>query len=287
MAFFKAERDIVILQLRQRLEQIRKMVLVDRHPIRRWEASRTGHKQSPSRPPRSGWKKFSPGQHWGGQDVTMWFRTRVKVPAAMRGRPVSLFARPGGESLCYVDGTPKQGLDGNRSAVRLMEKARGGETFAILLESYSNPRFTEMHVFEEPYLATVDTVVRDFYWDARTACDVASVQPAGSQDELRMWEVIDRCLRMVDPQQDDREAFSRSTRAAGRALRSGLKPFARSEWRGRLALIGHAHIDTAWLWPLRETQRKGGRAFSTGLHYMRTYAEFRGAPRQLQRVSCV
>ena len=35
-----------------------------------------------------------------------------------------------------------------------------------------------------------------------------------------------------------------------------------------LSAIGHAHIDTAWLWPLAETYRKAVRTFSSQLAYM-------------------
>jgi alpha-mannosidase len=41
-----------------------------------------------------------------------------------------------------------------------------------------------------------------------------------------------------------------------------------------ISAVGHAHIDTAWLWPLRETIRKCARTFSTQLAYMREHPEF-------------
>ncbi len=41
-----------------------------------------------------------------------------------------------------------------------------------------------------------------------------------------------------------------------------------------ISAVGHAHIDTAWLWPLRETIRKCARTFSTQLAYMRENPEF-------------
>ena len=45
----------------------------------------------------------------------------------------------------------------------------------------------------------------------------------------------------------------------------------------KLSAIGHAHIDTAWLWPLAETHRKCERTFSTATTYMRDYPEYRFA----------
>ena len=38
--------------------------------------------------------------------------------------------------------------------------------------------------------------------------------------------------------------------------------------------VGHAHIDTAWLWPIRETIRKCGRTFSSQLDLMDRYPDY-------------
>lgn len=42
----------------------------------------------------------------------------------------------------------------------------------------------------------------------------------------------------------------------------------------RVSAVGHAHIDLAWLWPIRETIRKGARTFSTVLHMMERYPDY-------------
>lgn len=46
---------------------------------------------------------------------------------------------------------------------------------------------------------------------------------------------------------------------------------------GAVALIGHAHLDTAWLWPIEETRRKARRTFSTAADLLRRYPTFRFA----------
>ncbi len=38
--------------------------------------------------------------------------------------------------------------------------------------------------------------------------------------------------------------------------------------------IGHSHLDLAWLWPLRETKRKGARTFATQLKNIERYPEY-------------
>ena len=47
--------------------------------------------------------------------------------------------------------------------------------------------------------------------------------------------------------------------------------------RMSFSAIGHAHIDTAWLWPLAEPERKCERTFSTAPRYMDEYPEYRFA----------
>ena len=41
-----------------------------------------------------------------------------------------------------------------------------------------------------------------------------------------------------------------------------------------MSAVGHAHIDLAWLWPIRETVRKGARTFATALANMEKYPDY-------------
>ena len=52
-----------------------------------------------------------------------------------------------------------------------------------------------------------------------------------------------------------------------------------------LTCIGQTHIDTAWLWPMRQTREKVQRSFSTALELMRRYPEYKffaSQPKQYQ-----
>lgn len=69
---------------------------------------------------------------------------------------------------------------------------------------------------------------------------------------------------------------NRAERAAS-AARDILAPLIASG-AGRsaqqMSAVGHAHIDSAWLWPLRETRRKVARTFSNALALADEYPEF-------------
>ena len=42
----------------------------------------------------------------------------------------------------------------------------------------------------------------------------------------------------------------------------------------KISAVGHAHLDLAWLWPVRETIPKGARTFATVLELMGRYPEY-------------
>jgi alpha-mannosidase len=48
----------------------------------------------------------------------------------------------------------------------------------------------------------------------------------------------------------------------------------------RLVAVGHAHLDTAWLWPLRETHRKVVRTFANAVDLLDRYPDHRFAHSQ-------
>ncbi len=52
-----------------------------------------------------------------------------------------------------------------------------------------------------------------------------------------------------------------------------------------VSIVGHAHLDTAWLWPLRETIRKCSRTFSTVLELMDRYPDYRFVVSQAQHLA--
>lgn len=274
MANFDSERRLEALQVRVRLREIESTIYEARQPIGRIEACVTGPGLGPEQMPGRGWKPFAVHERWGGFDQTTWFRMRVKVPAAMRGHRVVAFLRPGGESLAYMNGRPVQGLDPNRDELYLVEKARGGETFDIALESVPSVRFDEYHHFACADLAIMHPHVWDFYWDCATVLAVWEQLEENYAPQRQLLELLKTSVFGVDLQHVGEPAYHDSVRKAQKALRTGLKGFETSYGLGKLVLTGQSHIDTAWLWPLRETRRKCGRTFSTVLEYMERYPEY-------------
>jgi hypothetical protein len=113
------------------------------------------------------------------------------------------------------------------------------------------------------------------YWDAYVLSQLeADMAREGAASE-RSW--ADLLLAELNRFCNTIDIDGRGTWDAARAI---LTPLYANRAGGRvfeLSAIGHAHIDTAWLWPLAETFRKCARTFSTALAYMRDYPEYRFA----------
>lgn len=309
MIHFAAERPVVIQQLHNRLKTIYATLYAERRAIGKIEYVVTGQGKGPEAIPKQGWEPFPENCRWGGFDQTTWFRVKVTVPKEWQGETVVALVRTaewslipgstglteGGEALAYVDGVPRQGIDRNRDEILLAEKAKGGEKFELVFEACPSTRYDLHHLFGYAEIAIRRALPWEFYWDALVPLQACETLDPNWAPARKLLEVVNEAVKRValqhvdarkhpsfDPQPPtrwfcevlDEEAYLESLKKAQRFLRKELKAFATSEGMGSLTLAGHAHIDTAWLWPLRETQRKCSRTFSTILRLMERYPEF-------------
>ena len=84
------------------------------------------------------------------------------------------------------------------------------------------------------------------------------------------------------------DAEDRSTWPRARAILGPLLNERRNATRTHeITAIGHAHIDTAWLWPLEETFRKCVRTFATQVRLMERYPSYRFACSQAQQYAWI
>ncbi|HOE12295.1 MAG TPA: glycoside hydrolase family 38 C-terminal domain-containing protein [bacterium] len=280
MTVFRVERELEIGQIGNRLKEIARTIYQDVRDIGPWEMCLTGTGRGPEKPPARGWKRFAVPMHWGaeGVDITAWFRATTSVPCEWKGKAVVLLLRPGGESLCYLNGKPFQGLSVTRDEILLSNKARGGEKLDILIEAVNTPyvdpgRVTET-TFEYARLAIKDLEIAGFYRDASVAWDVLRLYPEESNLQQKFLRMLAPCVKMVDLQDGGGKHYRDSIRKAREALAEGLQKFPADVRDGRMLLVGHTHIDTAWLWPIRETKRKCARTVSSMLKYLEEYPDF-------------
>lgn len=229
---------------------------------------------------------FKIGDHWGTRWGTTWFRLVTRVPASWSG-PVELAIDLGFdprstgfqcEGLVYrTDGQPLQGVHPNRTGIPL-DDAGPGETIELYVEAASNPATRDLipstmgastssgpsllYRFVRAELAERDDEVIALVHDLDVLDGVMRSLPPSDPRRRRLVQVLTTALDSLDLL--DVASSAASTRAV---LAPALELPARASAQHVVA-VGHAHIDTAWLWPMRETVRKCTRTFSSVVRLM-------------------
>ena len=225
---------------------------------------------------------FEPLTWWGRPWGTTWFRFTGEVPAAMAGRRVDLLVDLGfnkggpgfqSEGLAWTrDGVPIKGVEPRTAWIPIAEAAAGGEDVHVYVEAASNARFTEevsnpngdlatahrrpLYQFTGAELGVFEPEVYGLVLDIEALMAAVAELPARSSRRQSVLRALGAALDVVDRGDVVADAAAARAELAGELA----KPAAASAME--VTAVGHAHIDTAWLWPVRETIRKASRTFS-------------------------
>lgn len=229
------------------------------------------------------YKELHIGDTWGKLWDCAWFRFTGRVPDEAAGKKVVLLIDLNGEA-CVVDenGNPYQGLttinsEFDRSlglpgkrVVELYDPAQGGEAIEIWADAGNNDlfgRLPEGGRVKEAFIAVCNEPMRQLYYDFEVLMELLDLLPEGSARHRSI-------LRGLLDAADQLHAFTENEAERAREV---LRPVLEAPAEDRsltVSAIGHAHIDLAWLWPIRETIRKGARTFSTVMRMMERYPEY-------------
>ncbi|MFD5426017.1 alpha-mannosidase [Streptomyces sp. NPDC127084] len=253
---------------------------------------------------------FAMGTPWGPPWGTTWFRVRGEVPADWAGRRVEAWfdlgfvsSWPGNQAEALVhlpDGTPLKAVNPQNQYVPVASPASGGEQVAYLIEAASNPdiladRFRRptpmgdkrtagrdpLYTFARADLAVLDEEVWHLSLDTQVLRELMLELAEHDPRRHEILHTLDRALDRLDL--DDIPGTAAAVRAVlAPALASPAHAGAHT-----LSAVGHAHIDSAWLWPIRETKRKAARTFANATALAREYPEFVFACSQAQQYAWV
>ncbi len=188
------------------------------------------------------------------------------------------------EALAWrPDGTAIKAIEPENRWLRVGEP---GDRFEVFLEAASNPFVTSeglvhptplgdrqtagtgpIYRVQRLELGLRDLAVWELLADIETLRGLAEQLPAST----RRAEIIAALSAMMDAVDwDDLHAGASTAR---RVLAPMLDRPA-SAFAHTVHAVGHAHIDSAWLWPIRETVRKCARTFSNVLDLMDADPDF-------------
>lgn len=227
---------------------------------------------------------FAIGTKWGRPWGTTWLRLRGVVPEAATAEILIDLgfhaAEPGfqAEGTVYrADGTIVKAVEPRNAHVPL--EGAPGEAFEWYLEAAANPDIAEgfvlfqptslgsletagdepLYEFRQADIAVRNAQVWELLQDATVLVQLMAELPQAAPRRAEILRALERMVDAADP-----EDIAGSAGAARAELTDVLSRPA-SASAHRVHAIGHAHIDSAWLWPVRETQRKVARTFSNVL----------------------
>ncbi len=235
------------------------------------------------------YKPLAKGQEWGSLWDTVWFKVKGKVPAKWKGSEVvarisfNYIFREGFscEGLIWMDGKPVTAINMNRDDIPITRKASGSESFEFYVEVGANPmgectfngrllapdyNSAPQYKITEAVLSIYNREANDIYSMLNFALETMKALPEG-QRKGRLLYALNDAVNVLEP------GDMKSLRKAIDLVMPELKR-KNGDTVHKISATGHAHIDTAWLWPLRETVRKCSRTFSTALKYMDEYPEY-------------
>ncbi|MDQ0870353.1 alpha-mannosidase [Arthrobacter sp. V1I9] len=247
-------------------------------------------------------QNFQPQEHcapWGKPWGTKWLRLQGEVPESWGTEPdttvevvVDLgftIEVPGFqcEGIAWrADGTIIKAVSPRNQYIPL-KLLGGGMAVDFYVEAAANPDVAQGWTFAPtPYgdkstagtapqyrlgniaIAELNQTVWELQQDIWTLSGLMAELPLELPRRHEILRALERMMDVMDP--DD----VAGTATAGRAVLAEVLARPAYASAHQLVATGHAHIDSAWLWPVRETIRKCARTFSNVVALMDEYPNF-------------
>lgn len=226
----------------------------------------------------SKWSSVEPGFRWGPPHRMVWFRVSGGVPRSWAGKEVAAILDLGGERTVWKGNSPVAGIDWSHTAYRITKNARGGERVELYVQAYGGNPDVKVHgrppevpakpfEFKEACLRVFDAELWQFYLDCKFAFKLMKALPPGDAARVHLMTGLNEAVNLFDPTR--RETLL----AASKVVKEASSP-KRVDRYHTLTPVGHAHLDTAWLWPLAITELKMAHTAATQLALMEDYPEY-------------
>ena len=209
-----------------------------------------------------------------------WFRFTGKIPESAKGRRVALLIGDGGEGCIYdAAGQPIKGISDigafidfaqphiGKRYFELTECAEGGEDIDYFMDAGNNHKPTDLNktaALKQADIVVVNDEIKKVYYDVLALLFQESVTQNGTAKEKSIGKSVKAAINKVLKERN----VAAASEILEREMANGEKlPFT-------AYTTGHAHLDLAWLWPIRETQRKAVRTFVNQLYNMDKYPDY-------------
>jgi len=232
-------------------------------------------------------KLLSLGERWSDLFDCAWMNFSGEIPTNISGEKIVCIIDISGEAnVVDEDGHPKSCLTTRYSTfgpismeyegrqvkkvVPITDKCQGGESIHFWADAGNNDLFGNYRnngILEEAYIAIQNPEIYGLYYDYEVLLDLCKHIESESDRFNDIFKALEKVSQLL-------ESFNNESVLKARKILSVELEKNNTEKTLDVSVTGHAHIDLAWLWPIRETIRKGARTFSHALQLMDEYDEY-------------
>lgn len=231
------------------------------------------------------------GAPWGRPWCTTWFRLACTVGEEHAGRRLVATIDLGfngrydgfqAEAIAWMNGRIVHAIQPDRRTIDLGERAIG-DFIEIWVEAAATPVIAghasgygptslgdpqtapsvPLYVMRRAGIAVFDPAVEELALRLQAVIDLTLDSSESEAGRARLLNALERAEDAIDVNDVSGTADAAIDALSSVFDGSGPRP------RHRVVASGHAHLDTAWLWPIRETRRKAVRTFANAVHLLR------------------
>ncbi len=227
---------------------------------------------------KGSFREVARGFQYGPAYRTVWFRVTGKVPKDAAGQEIGAILEVGGERTVWKGNSPWRGVDGPHEVCPLLTSASGGEKIELYVQTYTRnpqcrvhqrelPREELVETVDKAELVAIDSELKALYYDCEFAQNLMNSLEESDPSYIVLMRALNDTCNTYRPSQ--RETIARCRKIMRDALLS-----LNGELAHKVFPVGHAHLDTAWLWPIEITRKKMAHTASTQLQLMDEYPEY-------------
>ena len=238
------------------------------------------------------YEDFSVGQKWGRKWEYGWFRGKIVLPEAAKGKRIVMTLGVAPEMLVFVNNEEAGSIDKQHFFITLSQCAKAGETYEIYAEGYAGhgPRMENAGIWSrestpvpEPPASQCTIGVSTYgvwnedmfltYVDYHTLYELWKKLPESSLRAMEIGKALQEFTYKADfelPEPQRTESV-----VAAREILKPLLAKKNGDTAVKYTVFGQSHLDLAWLWTHEETKRKSARTYSNQLALMEKYPEYR------------
>ncbi|XP_027714108.1 alpha-mannosidase 2C1 isoform X1 [Vombatus ursinus] len=237
------------------------------------------------------------GDTFGPTWWTCWFRVELTIPRTWMNHEIHFLWESDGEGLLWRNGEPVQGLTklGEKTSYILTDKMKEGDPWSLTLyvetacsgvfgagkgSMIAPPDNEKRFSVTRAEMAVYHRNVHELMMDMEILLGMAKCLGEGSQRSFQALYTANQMVNVCDPTEP-------GTFSTARSLASGIFRQRNGDSQHTIHAIGHCHIDSAWLWPYKETIRKCARSWSSAIRLMEKNPQFTFACSQAQQYEWV